>query len=114
MHLLFIALVALVVLGPKRLPEVARALGKGVREFREAISAESSTPASTHLPSAPVAPAAATQHAAAVAQPVDPAPAHGDPLLAHGHDAQASAAQGSVVDPAQPVRSGDAPDRGSL
>jgi TatA/E family protein of Tat protein translocase len=36
-HLLFIAVVALIVLGPKRLPGLARALGKGVREFREAI-----------------------------------------------------------------------------
>jgi sec-independent protein translocase protein TatA len=39
-HLLFIAAVALVVLGPKRLPEVARALGKGMREFRQAMSGE--------------------------------------------------------------------------
>ena len=39
-HLLFIAAVALVVLGPKRLPELARALGKGVREFRESIAGE--------------------------------------------------------------------------
>jgi sec-independent protein translocase protein TatA len=38
-HLLFIAAVALIVLGPKRLPELARALGKGVREFRSAIDA---------------------------------------------------------------------------
>jgi sec-independent protein translocase protein TatA len=37
-HLLFIGAVALVVLGPKRLPEVARALGKGMREFRQAIN----------------------------------------------------------------------------
>jgi TatA/E family protein of Tat protein translocase len=36
-HLLFIAVVALVVLGPKRLPGLARALGHGIREFREAI-----------------------------------------------------------------------------
>ena len=36
-HLLFLGAVALVVLGPKRLPEVARALGKGIREFRAAI-----------------------------------------------------------------------------
>jgi len=36
-HLLFIGAVALVVLGPKRLPELARALGKGMREFREAL-----------------------------------------------------------------------------
>jgi sec-independent protein translocase protein TatA len=37
-HLLFLGAVALVVLGPKRLPEVARALGKGMREFRESIN----------------------------------------------------------------------------
>ena len=36
-HLLFIAVIALIVLGPKRLPELARALGHGIREFREAI-----------------------------------------------------------------------------
>jgi len=41
-HLLFIGAVALVVLGPKRLPELARALGKGVREFRESIEGISS------------------------------------------------------------------------
>jgi sec-independent protein translocase protein TatA len=39
-HLLFIAAVALVVLGPRRLPEMARALGKGMREFRQAMSGE--------------------------------------------------------------------------
>jgi sec-independent protein translocase protein TatA len=37
-HLLFIAVVALVVLGPKRLPELARAAGKSMREFRDALS----------------------------------------------------------------------------
>lgn len=36
-HLLFLGAVALLVLGPKRLPELARALGKGIREFRESI-----------------------------------------------------------------------------
>ncbi len=40
-HLIFIAVVALLVLGPKRLPELARALGRGIREFREAMSGES-------------------------------------------------------------------------
>jgi sec-independent protein translocase protein TatA len=37
-HLLFIGAVALVVLGPKRLPELARALGQGIREFRESLA----------------------------------------------------------------------------
>jgi sec-independent protein translocase protein TatA len=39
-HLIFLGAVALIVLGPKRLPELARALGKGMREFREAMSGE--------------------------------------------------------------------------
>ncbi len=39
-HLLFIAIVALVVLGPKRLPEMTRALGHGIREFRDAINGQ--------------------------------------------------------------------------
>ena len=46
-HLLFLAAVALVVLGPKRLPELARALGKGMREFREAMSGESRSESAT-------------------------------------------------------------------
>ncbi len=39
-HLLLLAVVALVVLGPKRLPELARSLGRGMREFRAALSGE--------------------------------------------------------------------------
>ncbi|MCD6214018.1 MAG: twin-arginine translocase subunit TatB, partial [Candidatus Desulfofervidus sp.] len=35
-ELLIILVIALIVLGPKRLPEIARALGKGMREFRKA------------------------------------------------------------------------------
>ena len=41
-HLLLILVVALLVLGPKRLPEVGRTLGSGLRDFRDAISGESS------------------------------------------------------------------------
>jgi TatA/E family protein of Tat protein translocase len=43
LHLLFLGAVALIVLGPKRLPELARALGKGIREFRAAFD-EAATP----------------------------------------------------------------------
>jgi sec-independent protein translocase protein TatA len=39
-HLLFVLVVALLVLGPKRLPEVGRQLGKGLRDFRAAINGE--------------------------------------------------------------------------
>jgi len=43
-HLLFIGVVALIVLGPKRLPELARALGHGIREFRGAFQEASAEP----------------------------------------------------------------------
>jgi sec-independent protein translocase protein TatA len=37
-ELLLILAIALVVLGPKKLPEVGRSLGKGMREFKESVS----------------------------------------------------------------------------
>ena len=39
-HLIFILVVALLVLGPKRLPEVGRSLGKGLRDFKSAMGGE--------------------------------------------------------------------------
>ena len=39
-HLLFVLVIALLVLGPKRLPEVGRSLGRGLRDFRTALSGE--------------------------------------------------------------------------
>lgn len=41
-HLLFILVIALLVLGPKRLPEVGRSLGRGLRDFKQAVSGEDS------------------------------------------------------------------------
>ena len=36
-QLIIVLIIALVVLGPKRLPEVGRSLGKGIREFKDGI-----------------------------------------------------------------------------
>jgi sec-independent protein translocase protein TatA len=38
MELIVVLVIALVVLGPKKLPEVGKSLGKGMREFKESIS----------------------------------------------------------------------------
>jgi len=38
MELVLVLVVALIVLGPKKLPEVGRSLGKGMRDFRDALS----------------------------------------------------------------------------
>ncbi len=68
-HLLFILVIALLVLGPKRLPEVGRSLGRGLRDFRMAISGDEpeqpeTLPAEPAVPEPqPVAtPAAAPEH----------------------------------------------------
>lgn len=102
-HLLFVLVVALLVLGPKRLPEVARTLGKGIRDFRGAISGEMdrdeeprgilprdgapghyeatepAPPAAAAAPAPPPAESTAVPTApvapAQAAQPVQPAPA---------------------------------------
>ena len=37
-ELILILVVALLVLGPKRLPEAARSIGRGYREFQKAVS----------------------------------------------------------------------------
>ena len=38
MELLVVGIIALLVLGPKRLPEVGRSLGKGMREFKDSLA----------------------------------------------------------------------------
>jgi sec-independent protein translocase protein TatA len=37
-ELIVVAIIALIVIGPKKLPDVARSVGTGVREFKETIS----------------------------------------------------------------------------
>jgi sec-independent protein translocase protein TatA len=39
-EILLVLLVALLVFGPKRLPEMGRSLGRGMREFKDSISGE--------------------------------------------------------------------------
>jgi sec-independent protein translocase protein TatA len=38
MELVVVLVIALLVLGPKKLPEVGKSLGKGMREFKESLS----------------------------------------------------------------------------
>ena len=40
LELIVVLIIALIVLGPKRLPEVGRSVGRGMREFKEAITGE--------------------------------------------------------------------------
>jgi sec-independent protein translocase protein TatA len=38
MEVVLVLVIALLVLGPKKLPDVARSVGKGMREFKDALS----------------------------------------------------------------------------
>jgi sec-independent protein translocase protein TatA len=38
MELILVLVIALLVLGPKRLPEAGRAVGRGMREFKDSLS----------------------------------------------------------------------------
>ena len=107
-HLLLILVVALIVLGPKRLPEVGKSLGRGLRDFRHALSAEDHEPQRESLQHAAVAtpqPTASAQPAPepqtqAPTQPQTQAPAQPQP----GTPAQAAPAE--PVEQPQPVSTG--------
>jgi len=43
MELVIVLVIALLVLGPKRLPAAGRSLGQGLREFKDSVSGRSTT-----------------------------------------------------------------------
>jgi len=65
MEIAIVLIIALVVFGPKRLPELGKSLGKGINEFKGTLGgdhAEAPAPAVAKVEAAPVAtaPVAAT------------------------------------------------------
>lgn len=74
MELVVVLVVALLVLGPKRLPEVGRSLGNGIREFKDSLSGdnhdddvhldveEPPKPVTATAAAAPAAPEAGDEH----------------------------------------------------
>jgi sec-independent protein translocase protein TatA len=76
LHIAFILIIVLLVFGAKRLPELGRSLGTGMREFKDSISGDSrpTISQSAQQPPAPPQPVAAQ---APVAAPPAPAPAQG-------------------------------------
>src|SRR5229473_5433248 len=69
MELIIILVIALMIFGAGKLPEVGSALGKGIKEFKKATTDESAREiaATTATPVAPAAPAPAAPAAQAVA-----------------------------------------------
>jgi sec-independent protein translocase protein TatA len=52
LHLAFLVLLLLLVFGAKRLPEMGRSLGAGMRGFRDSVSGEASAPPALAVPAA--------------------------------------------------------------
>jgi TatA/E family protein of Tat protein translocase len=94
LHLAFIAVIALIVLGPKRLPDLARSLGHGMREFREALSSESRGDAETLPEESPAEPFSA------------PEPPASSPAAQSGTGAGDHQAPGASGPPGEPAPSG--------
>lgn len=45
LHIAFLVVILLLVFGARRLPEIGRSLGSGLREFKQSINGEPSRPA---------------------------------------------------------------------
>lgn len=76
LHIAFLVVILLLVFGARRLPEIGRSLGSGMREFKSSITGETHQPQQT-LPAAapqqqpaPVAQAPAAQAPVPAAEPV--------------------------------------------
>jgi sec-independent protein translocase protein TatA len=48
MEIILVLIVALIVFGPKKLPDLGHSLGKGIREFKGSVTGETDEP--THVP----------------------------------------------------------------
>jgi sec-independent protein translocase protein TatA len=48
-HIILILLIALMLFGGRKLPEVGRSLGTGMREFKDSITGQTSPGPSSHL-----------------------------------------------------------------
>jgi sec-independent protein translocase protein TatA len=73
LHIAFLVVILLLVFGAKRLPEIGRSLGSGMREFKSSVTGET-TAQQTTLPPAQQ-PATPAQPAVPAAQaPAQPAP----------------------------------------
>jgi sec-independent protein translocase protein TatA len=53
--LIVIVIVALLVFGPKRLPEIGRSLGRGMREFKDSVSGDKDRDEERHRAELPMA-----------------------------------------------------------
>ena len=98
-ELIIILIIALVVLGPGRLPDVAQSLGKSVREFRKAATdiADATNLEQPASPS-PTTATGTTASGATAAPSATPSPAPAEPNALSG-EAAPNTLQGSSASP---------------
>jgi sec-independent protein translocase protein TatA len=96
-HIAFLLVLLLLVFGAKRLPEIGRSLGAGMRGFKESISGEGGRPGALAQPEQPPPQPAGTTGStgtpASIPVAVAPVPTSGD--------APAAGAESAAVVPAQ-------------
>lgn len=64
MELVIVLILALIILGPKRLPEAGRSVGRGMREFKASLTGDNDRDKDLELPAESEAPAAPARPAA--------------------------------------------------
>ena len=77
LHIAFLVLILLLVFGAKRIPEIARSLGSGMNEFKQAVTGQQTQPlqpGQQPVQQQPVAQATAVQQPVAQAAPPPPPP----------------------------------------
>jgi sec-independent protein translocase protein TatA len=76
LHIAFLVVILLLVFGARRLPEIGRSLGSGMREFKDSVTGEAKAPAQTAIapPAQPPAATAAPAPAPAETATTEPTP----------------------------------------
>jgi sec-independent protein translocase protein TatA len=76
LHIAFLVVILLLVFGARRLPEIGRSLGSGMREFKTSVTGEMQHPQQTLPPAG-----APQQQAPAPPQPSSAQPAVAEPVV---------------------------------
>ena len=95
LHIVFLVVILLLVFGAKRLPEIGRSLGSGMREFKHSVTGESH-------PQQPALNAGQPQQAPAAAPVAEPAPVAAPAQAPVAAPAQAPVAQPTPSQAAAP------------
>ncbi len=91
LHIAIVVVIGLLVFGPKKLPELGRGIGSGLRDFRKGLSGEADPPAPAPVVEAISTPIVETATTAPTQAPVEtPVAAPADAPVAASADAPAA------------------------